>query len=148
MRKRGPPRAAGDLGKNDVVLIDNTSIPPWGIGSQGLTPEQAEALAIQLIFDGNPVALAAHALGLASRAEPRPLRLHEDDVESIAQRVAVLLSLGEQSAQVARATQRGTGRYTGTAMGDRTAAGRADDPFVIHTAQELSTIEKQNGVAA
>lgn len=108
---------------------------------------QAEDMAIRLILDGNPVALAAHRLGLESRAHPRPYRLHPDDVALVARQVAVELSLAERAAATVRAAHNGSQRFTGTAHGDRAAAGRTNDPYPVRTHEELSEIRNQGGCA-
>lgn len=125
------------------MLTDNTIVPPRGTAGQGLTPEAVESIAIRRIFDGDPLALACHALGLASRAQPQPMRLHPDDLDYIVRQLAVELRLGEQTAEIARAAQKGAQRFTSTALGDRAAAGRTNNPYPIHMAQELNDIEKQ-----
>lgn len=131
------------------MLTDNNSVPPWGIDHQELSPEAAEDVAVRLFLDRDPVALACHRIGLESRSLPKPSRLHPDDVALIARQVAVELQLGEQTAQMARVAQKSPQRYTGTALGDRVASGRENDPYLIHTHEELVDIEKkQEGRAA
>lgn len=100
-------------------------------------------MAIRLIFNRDPVALACHALGLACLPDTKPLRMHPDDLDYIVRQVGAYLSLGKEAAQVARAAQKSPGRYTGTALGDRSAAGREHDPYPIYTYEELADIEKQ-----
>lgn len=58
--------------------------------------EAAEDVAVRLILERDPVALACHRLGLESRSLPKPSRLHPDDVALIARQVAVEIQLGEQ----------------------------------------------------
>lgn len=125
------------------MLIDNNSLPPAGIAGHNLSPEAAEAIAIRMIFDRDPVALACHALGIACQVQTKPLRLHPDDLDYIVRQVGAYLSLAEETAQVARVAQKSPGRYTGTALGDRAAAGREHDPYPIYTHEELADIQKQ-----
>lgn len=130
------------------MLTDSNSIPSWGIEHQELTPQVAEDVAVRLFLDRDPVALACHRIGLESRSLPKPSRLHPDDVALIARQVAVELQLGEQTAHVARLVQKSPQRYTGTALGDRAASGRENDPYPTYTHQELVDIEKTQGRTA
>ncbi|WP_272026948.1 hypothetical protein [Kocuria rosea] len=101
-----------------------------------------------MIFNRDPVALACHALGIACQVQTKPLRLHPDDLDYIVRQVGAHLSLEGKVASVVRAAQKSPGRYTGTALGDRAAAGREHDPYPIYTHEELADIEKQQEGAA
>lgn len=127
---------------------DTAAAAPVGrLDASDMPSEAAEDVAVRLILDRDPVALACHRLGLESRSLPKPARLHPDDVALIARQVAVELNLGEQAAQAARIAQNGSQRYAGTALGDRVAAGREHNPYPIHTADELDALERRRRAA-
>ncbi|GEO95215.1 hypothetical protein [Kocuria turfanensis] len=143
------PAATNEQGHVNSTTHSTAEYTPMGRApGHEMTPEAVEDIAIRRIFDGDPLALACHRLGLESRAQPQPMRLHPEDVDLIAQQVVVLLSLGQESVQTARAAQKGAGRYTGTALGDRANTDRTNDPYPTHTAQELNEIETTRGAAA
>jgi hypothetical protein len=142
------PAPTKEQDHEDSMPNSTATEPPMGrVTAHEISHEAAEDMAVRLIMDGDPIALACHRIGLESRAQPKPLRLHTNDVELIARQVAVELALGEQAAQAARNAQNGPQRFTGTALGDRAAAGRERDPFPIYTADELDDLEHRRRVA-